>query len=75
MVNPAALLTIKKKWEEFSSRHPRFVAFASTLQQSGVPEGSVIDISVTLPGGEKYQSNLKLTAEDIEMIKSLGAMK
>lgn len=72
MVNPAALLTFKKKWDEFSGRHPRFVSFIGAMQQSGVPVGSIIDISVTLPSGEKYQSNLKLTEEDIEMIRSLG---
>lgn len=72
MVNPTALLTFKKKWEEFSGRHPRFVSFIGTLQGTGVPVGSIIDISVTLPSGEKYQSNLKLTEEDVEMIRSLG---
>lgn len=72
MVNPAALLSFKKKWDEFAGRHPKFVAFIGAMQQSGVPEGSVFDVTVTLPSGEKYQANLKLTAEDIEMIRSFG---
>lgn len=74
MINPAALLSAKKKFEEFSGRHPKFVAFLSAMKSSGgISEGTVIDVKVTLPSGEAYQSNLKLTAEDIEMIKSLGA--
>ena len=72
MMNPAALLTLKKKWEEFSSRHPKFVSFLGCLKGKGMTEGSIIDITVTLPNGEKYQSNLKFTAEDIEAIKNLG---
>ena len=71
MVNPAMLLTLKKKWEEFSTRHPKFVSFIQTLKGRGVTEGSIIDITVTLPDGEKFQSNLKLSAEDIEMIRNL----
>lgn len=72
MVNPAALLTFKKKWDEFSARHPKFVSFLGVLKNRGVDVGSVIDIKVTLPNGETFQSNLKLTQEDVEAIKSLA---
>ena len=72
MVNPAALLTFKKKWEEFSGRHPKFVSFLGVLKGRGVDTGSIIDIKVTLPNGEMFQSNLKLTEEDVETIKSLA---
>ena len=74
MVNPAALLSFKKKWDEFATRHPRFVAFLGALKNQGVAEGSVIDIKVTMPNGEAYQSNIKLTPEDVELIKSLAGM-
>ncbi|MBO7374420.1 MAG: hypothetical protein J6Z07_02695 [Lachnospiraceae bacterium] len=70
-MNPAMLLTLKKKWEEFSTRHPKFVSFIGALKGRGVQEGSIIDITVTMPDGQQFQSNLKLTAEDIEMIRSL----
>ncbi len=72
MVNPAALLTLKKKWGEFSERHPKFVSFVGTMRGKAIQEATVIDIKVTLPNGEVYQSNLKLTREDVEMIKDLA---
>ena len=72
MVNPAALLTFKKKWEEFSLRHPRFVSFLGALKSQGIAEGSVIDMKVTMPNGEVFQSNIKLTKEDIELIRGLA---
>ena len=76
MVNPAALLSFKKKWDEFSGRHPKFVAFLGALKNQGMAEGSVIDMKVTMPNGEVFQSNIKLTAEDIELIKGLaGSVK
>ena len=46
MVNPAALLTLKKKWDEFSGRHPRFVSFLGALKNQGITEGSIIDMKV-----------------------------
>ncbi|MBP5528871.1 MAG: hypothetical protein J6X80_02370 [Lachnospiraceae bacterium] len=72
MVNPAALLTLKKKWDEFSSRHPKFVSFLGALKNQGIAEGSVIDMKVTMPNGEVFQSNIKLTPEDIELIRGLA---
>jgi len=72
MVNPAALLTFKKKWDEFSSRHPKFVSFLGVLKNQGIAEGSVIDMKVTMPDGEVFQSNIKLTPEDIELIRGLA---
>lgn len=72
MVNPAALLTFKKKWEEFSMRHPKFVAFLGALKNQGMAEGSIIDIKVTMPNGESFQSNIKLTAEDVEFVRSMA---
>lgn len=72
MVNPATLLTLKKRWEEFSVRHPKFVAFLGAMKNRGMAEGSVIDMKITMPDGEVFQSNIKLTAEDIELIKGLA---
>ncbi len=75
MVNPAVLLTFKKKIEEFGMRHPRFVSFVQTLKGREMPVGTVIDISVTMPDGETLQSNIKLTEEDLEMLKALSNMQ
>lgn len=75
MVNPAALLTFKKKIEEFGMRHPRFVSFIQALKGQEMPVGSIIDITVTMPTGETYQSNIKLTAEDLEMLKTISSMQ
>lgn len=72
MVNPAALLTFKKKWDEFSGRHPKFVSFLGALKNQGITEGSIIDMKVTMPNGEVFQSNIKLTHEDIELIRGLA---
>ena len=73
-MNPAMLFTMKKKFEDFQQRHPKFAMFIQDVMKSGVGEGSVIDISITLPDGQILRSNMKVTAEDVELIKDLGAM-
>lgn len=74
MMNPAKLLSLKKDWEAFAQRHPRFVQFILAVAQNGMGEGSVIDVTVTLPDGKTYQSNMRLTQEDVEFVKGIGSM-
>ena len=73
-MNPTMLFGLKKKFEEFQERHPKFAMFAQDVMRSGVGEGSIIDISITLPDGQVLRSNMKVTAEDVELIKDLGSM-
>ncbi|MBQ1489183.1 MAG: hypothetical protein IIZ41_10565 [Lachnospiraceae bacterium] len=71
MMNPATLLTLKKKWEEFQERHPKFAMFLINVAGQGMETGSVIDITITMPDGKIYQSNMRVSEEDIELFKSL----
>ena len=71
-MNPAMLLSFKRKWEEFTERHPKFVQFLQEVIGRGVGEGCIIDITVTFPDGKSCQSNMKVTAEDVELIRSLS---
>ena len=74
MMNPAKFLTLKKDWDAFSARHPRFVQFIMAVAQNGIGVGSVIDVTVTLPDGKTYQSNLRLTEEDVDFVKGFHKM-
>ena len=42
--------------------------------KNGVGEGSVIDIKITLPDGRELESNLKVSAEDVEFLKNVGEL-
>ena len=70
MFNPAKLMSFKKDWDGFQQRHPKFVKFAIAVAQSGVSEGSIIEVKVTTPDGKEMESNMKLSQEDIDFIKS-----
>ncbi|MBE5894285.1 MAG: hypothetical protein IJZ00_06650 [Lachnospiraceae bacterium] len=71
MVNPAKLLKFRKEWGEFETRHPKFVRFIMTIARNGILEGSIIEIKVTAPDGTVTESNMRVSAEDMEMVKGL----
>ena len=69
-MNFHALLQLKNLWQRFTAQHPKFPAFLRAAQPA-LREGSVIAFTITTPEGKVIESNLKVTAEDIELIKSL----
>lgn len=69
-MNFQALLQLKNLWQRFTAQHPKFPAFLRAAQPA-LREGSVIAFTITTSEGKVIESNLKVTAEDIELIKSL----
>ena len=39
------------------------------------PEGSVIAMQITTPNGETLETNLKITASDLELVQQLKKMR
>lgn len=70
-INPMKLLELKNLWGAFTRRHPKFPQFFAAVQQAGIQEGTVIEVQITPPGGKTFTSNLKVTQEDIDAVKSL----
>ena len=72
MINPAVLLGLKKKWEDFQGRHPRFAMFLVDVAGKGIETGSIIDITITMPDGKTYQSNMRVSEEDMELFRDIA---
>lgn len=71
MLNPTVLFKIKGAWDTFSANHPKFPLFIKAVQQSGIKEESIIEIAVVTPEGKRLETNVKLTASDMELIEIL----
>ena len=69
--NPAALFQMMNLWSRFQKNHPKFPKFLSAVTQNGIREGSIIEVSVTTAAGECFDSNLKITSDDMEIIEQL----
>ncbi len=70
-MNPASLFKMKGLWDRFTKNHPKFPKFLQAVQQKGIQEGTILAMSITTPGGEKLETNLRVTAEDMELFKEL----
>ncbi|MDE6738697.1 MAG: hypothetical protein K2K07_06365, partial [Lachnospiraceae bacterium] len=55
----------------FPRTHPKFPKFISAVVRNGIKECSIIEIKVTTAQGESFDSNLKVNADDMEMIEQL----
>ncbi|MDY2884545.1 hypothetical protein ACTNEF_10485 [Bariatricus sp. HCP28S3_E4] len=74
-MNPMNLFQIKKLWNEFTARHPKFPNFIKAVSQNAIQEGTILEIQVTCPDGKSFASNLKVTAEDLEMLQMLRQLQ
>ena len=70
-MNPMKLLQMQESFNRFNNNHPKFPLFVNAVMKEGIKEGTVIEITVTTPEGKNYNSNLKVTADDLELIESL----
>lgn len=72
MINPAKLLKLKGAWDVFSQNHPKFPKFINAVHQSGLQEGTIIEINVTSADGKTLSSNIKLKESDITLFGELS---
>lgn len=69
-MNPKTLMHLRDMEKQFTSGHPKlepFLAAASAV----VDEGSVIEVKMTTSAGETICTNLRVSAQDMEMIRTL----
>ena len=71
----AMLQKIKGCMDHFRANHPKFPLFINAVSQEAMKEGTVIEITVTTPEGKNYCSNIKLQADDMELIDCLRSLK
>lgn len=74
-MNPKNLMMLMSAWKEFQTNHPKFPAFLQALNNQGVHEDTVIEISVTDPDGKKIETNIKVKQSDLQLFESLKSMR
>ncbi len=66
-----AIMKARTAWETFTRNHPKFPLFLNAVKRDGIKEGTVIAISVIDPDGTKKETNVKVTASDLELLNIL----
>lgn len=73
MVNPMKLMQLKGMMDRFKANHPRIPGFFNAAVGS-IAEGSVIEMSVIDPQGKKLCANIRVNAEDMELLRQLAEL-
>lgn len=71
MNNPFAMIGLLNRLKQ---GHPKAALFVRNEILTGLPEGTVIEVTVTKPGEGKKMTNLKLTMDDLEALNSIKSM-
>ena len=75
-INPLKLAKLNDYKKQFEGRHPKIVSFLDNqLGKGHIPEGTILELSITRPGEEKVTTNMRVTPEDVSLIKELKNLK
>ena len=74
-MNPAKLFQLKASWDRFAAAHPKFPLFLRAVSEHNViQEGTMAEITITTADGRKYATNVKLTANDMQLFDDVRQM-
>lgn len=74
-MNPMLLMQLQKRLGMFQADHPKVMPFMQAVGNTAITEGTVFAVKVTTPDGKVLESNIKLTANDIETINMMKNSK
>lgn len=75
MMNPAAMMKIMNASNKFKKNHPKLINFFQVVFQNGIPEGTVMEITITKPGEAPMTANMKVLDSDLELLDELKKMQ
>jgi len=71
-MNPGLIMKLINAKNTFTNNHPKVEAFVKKVLMSGqLPEGTVIEMTVTRPGEEPISTNLRVLQSDLELVEQL----
>ncbi|MBO5520166.1 MAG: hypothetical protein J5973_00645 [Eubacterium sp.] len=70
-INPMALMKMKERLKIFNQEHPKVGPFFQVLHERAMMEGTILELKATTPDGQEYVSNIRLTPNDVETLRTL----
>ena len=74
-MNPQSMMQLIGALGTFKNNHPKFASFLELMIKGGIPEDSVIEVTVTKPGMDPVTANMKVLASDIQLMQALKDIK
>lgn len=73
-MNPQMMMKVMAALGQFRSNHPKFFTFLNAVIKPGIPEGTIIEMTVTKPGEEPITTNIKVMQSDLELFEEIKHM-
>lgn len=74
MMDFTAIMKMKGAWDTFTRNHPKFMPFMQAVGREAIGDGTIIEIKVKSPEGKEYNTNMRLTQEDLDLFAHLRGM-
>ena len=75
MPNPADIMKLMGMKNKFESSHPKFVSFIKDVASRGISEGDILEVTISRANGEKTTANLRVTADDVQMVEDIKNLR
>jgi len=75
MPNPGDIMKLMAAKNKFQAAHPKFVSFITDVARRGVGEGDIIEVTIVKADGTKTTANMRVNAEDVELVNELKTMR
>ena len=72
-MNPMMIMKIRDMMLKFQGNHPKFPNFLRAAAGQ-IKEGSILEIKVTDVNGESIVGNIRITPDDMELVRQLKEM-
>lgn len=70
-MNPMGFMKIKGLVDRFKDNHPKIPMFFTAASKS-IDVDSIIEINITTAEGRSLCTNMKVTADDMELVRQLS---
>ena len=71
----SSIMKVKGAWDTITRNHPKFMPFMQAVGREAVGEGTIIEVKVVSPEGKEFNTNMKLTASDMELFSQIRNMR
>lgn len=60
---------LREGYEIFKRNHPKIPLYFKQMSKVAIEEDTVVEITITPPGGKPYEANFKLKADEVAFFK------
>ncbi len=74
-MNLGSMMKMQNALKTFQAEHPKVMPFIKAVEERGLHEGMILEITVQTADGERMTSNIKVKQSDLELLQMMKEMR